>query len=105
MLVRASFGLYGLSARMNGVSTWRGETSTQRMPSRAYEAAVERVRPTRPVLAAPDAGPPPPARARASEPRLTIPPPPARRIDGTAALVPRNDPVRIVPTIRCHISS
>src|SRR5437870_4189788 len=32
-------------------------------------------------------------------------PPPARRIVGTTAFVPRNDPVRMVPTTVCHISS
>src|SRR5689334_7927151 len=105
MLVRSELGLYTLSERMNGVSTCPGDTTTQRMPSAAYDAAAERVSPTSPILPAAYPGLPPPGRIDASEPRLTITPPPARRIDGTTAFVPRNEPVRIVPINTFHISS
>ena len=43
MLVLKVFGLYGASARRNGVSTCPGETRTQRIRSAAYDAAVDRV--------------------------------------------------------------
>src|SRR5207302_5601543 len=102
MLVLKVFGLYGASARRKGVSTCPGETRTQRIQSAAYDAAVVRVSATSPVLAAPYPGLPPPGRIDASEPRFTITPPPAFRIDGITALVPRNEPVRIVPMMVFH---
>jgi hypothetical protein len=65
----------------------------------AHDHEADRVRPTKPVLAAPFAGLIAPARVDAIEPRFTTVPRPARRIDGTTALMPRNVPGKDVPTI------
>ena len=87
-----------------GVSTAPGHTALTRMPSAAWSLASDCVRvPTPPFEAAYDTMPTRP-RSPAKELRLTIDPPPPRRMCGMAARHPRNTPVRFTSSTWRHCS-
>ena len=94
--------------RLIGVAISPGQTTLQRIPSRAYVTAIARVRPTTPAFDAAYAcvakSSSPPTRPR-TEATVTIAPPPFARRSGTACLQKRKTERRFASSTASQASS